>query len=733
MTETHQKIKTIIQITAIIAVTISASGCPQLAEMLDGNSDNRAPLQNFTSAKELEKHIKDGIIRQYSNDYSYLREELILADSTEAAAPGSQKTANRTSTTNLQVSGVDESDRIKTDGRYLYIVQTPNYDTVTPLPVILSSDEGLPVTGIEPEPKKPLPHIRILEFSDDSFSATELSTFTLKRDEYITGSYLLTERANHNPDILIAIGQNQPPIMRDWFAAPTIWQSGSTTINIIEVDDPAEPALKTTLQFDGHLISSRRIDETLYLITRFNPYIEGYIAYPATAEEKDHNRKLLDKTGLDTLLPRWKSDNAAKSNFLSSADCYIAPTHDKRNSADIISIIAIDLTNPENRPNANCIVGQTETAYVSKDSIYLATTRYNYDIRTDKTEQAIIYPPKITTEIHKFSLTANGPQYRGSGVAEGHLGWEQDKKPFRMGENSGVLTIATSIGENWDETATTRLTLFREPETADSMKLTTVAQLPNEKRPESIGKPGERLYAARFIDNRAYLVTFRVIDPLYVIDLSDPTDPFIAGSLEIPGYSDYLHPVDDNLMLGLGKEAVADTSSEFGDGRGAWYQGLKLALFDISDPNDPREIQSLNIGQRGTHSEALVDHLAFTWLPADDDRRIPAQLALPIKLHGDTDGGIFDPEQPFRQAPWKHTGLYLFNIHNGRQNEAAAIEIQGKMIVERAGSEDNGYYGYGSTSGDRAVIRGDGIHYIHGDKVWSASWNDPKGTLTGPQ
>lgn len=117
--------------------------------------------------------------------------------------------------------------------------------------------------------------------------------------------------------------------------------------------------------------------------------------------------------------------------------------------------------------------------------------------------------------------------------------------------------------------------------------LALVGELPNARHPEPLGKPGEQLYATRFVGTRGFLVTYRLTDPLYVLNLADPADPRVAGELQVSGYSDYLFPLTDTLLLGVGKDAVSDNSA--GDGRFAWYQGVKLALIDVSNPAQPRE------------------------------------------------------------------------------------------------------------------------------------------------
>ncbi len=709
----------------VAAVVLLLAACNTPFPWLEDRSGVEDPdaLSEFDSAQELEQHLKLAIREQYDTAAPGREMEVMVPISveTDRSPPG----AGGFSRTNLQEIGVDEADRLKSDGRYLYVVarQEPRY-----VPYGLGAELAVVPGPVEPQSQS---RIRILELGEDPESAREVTSLRLSAGMRADGSYLLTGRESGYSDLLVVLGRGeQASYAADWFV-PWAWRSGKTFVTLVNVDQPAVPDVTTRLIFDGHLVASRRIGETLYLITRHYPWIKGYQPYPASEIQQRQNRELLDAAPLSELLPGWRVDDGPREGYLTSAkSCYLPPAREGYLSADVISIIAVDLRKPSARPAARCIVGPTEAVFMSRQALYLATTRQPYVIQTDArlAQDMVVYPPQERTQVHKFALTSSGPQFRGSASVEGHLGWEQDKKSFRMGERDDALFIATSLGRSWSTDATTKLTVLTEDQTSSFPRLKKLAQLPNEKRPEPLGLPGERLYAARFLGERGYLVTFRVTDPLYVLNLSNPADPFIAGSLKIPGYSDYLHPVSDKVLLGIGKSAIA-ADSDWGDGRGAWYQGIKLALFDVSDPKQPREMDSLEIGGRGTESDALRNHHAVTWLPADPEQRRPARLALPVTLHAVVPTPI--APEPWQHNPWTHTGLHLFDIYDGSgpEKRMPGIIERGQMVVESA---DNGDIRSYSPLGDRALIRGDGVHYLHGDSIWSASWGEPD-TMVGPQ
>ena len=225
---------------------------------------------------------------------------------------------------------------------------------------------------------------------------------------------------------------------------------------------------------------------------------------------------------------------------------------------------------------------------------------------------------------------------------------------------------------------------------------------------EIIGKledlaPGESIYSARFMGERCYLVTFRKIDPLFVIDLSDPTNPEVLGKLKIPGYSDYLHPYDENHLIGIGKETVESKTGDF-----SWYQGVKISLFDVSDVEKPKEIAKYEIGDRGTDSYALRDHKAFLFSRSRDLLVIPVLLAEIDEVK--YPGGV----SPSQHGDYVWQGAYVFEL-----TAEDGFELKGR--VTHADSEQfiksGWYYRESATSVKRSLYMDDVLYTISESKI----------------
>ncbi len=741
---------------ASIVIILSAAGCGSARTDDTGTSVNtddlvrdrkhQYSLARFVSSPAMETYLKEAIKKQSSESSSggvIITDTQVITDTITVSGQeviGSTDSSKAVfSSTILQEAGVDEGDLIKTDGRHLYIAVKspyPYYGFMDGINEIVRGGKAGESSGEEEESfyQKYANKIRVMELSDSPPSVSESAAISLTESSIVESLYLVNGRGDGLSDLLAVIGSGDSGTpMEDWFM-PWNWRSGRTTLELFNVSNPAKPAAAASLSIDGYLIASRRIGDIIYIVSRYTPYIEGYLPYPATEKEKQENTVLLQGASLSDLLPDIRINGKKEGDLVKPENCYVPPLpKDVVATPDIITVTAIDLASPQT-PRSSCIVGQAETVYVSQQSLYLATTRYRYfpmplsgdaDISSSNAvRMTIAYTsPEVETDLHKFSFDSAEPVYVGSGVVPGHLGWEQDKKSFRMGEKDGYIRIVTSLGETWDSSARTVLTILKESETEGEGRLVEASRLPNDSHPAPIGKPGERLYAARFLGDRVYLVTFRVTDPFYVIDLKDPAEPYIAGELEISGYSDYLHPVSETLLLGIGKDAVPDTGTiGWGDGRGAWYQGVKLSLFDVQDPAKPLELDSMVIGRRGTESDALIDHHAFAYIPALGEK--PARLAIPVSLHDSASRDITG--NPWDYYEWTHTALYLFDISVQGKSE---ITLSGQLIAEERSDVNIYDYSYGN---DRAIILNDSAHFIHEGQVWSALWTDPA-RAAGPE
>lgn len=658
--------ETTIKIIVLLLTSLTLYSC-------GGGCDDQQPLSQSTgsltikrasSNDELERYLKASLVNNYATEVHRPVYMLASADSAEASVSGAAQTF---STTNTQESDVDEADRLKTNGDVIFTssINAPEIN-------IFSAQPGAPALATYPV---------------DTLNDAKLS-----------GLYL---RSNANQ--LIALSGDSPqnfPLWDNWFM-PSHWANRKTEVFSLDVAVPTAPELQRKLTLDGQLISSRRIGSTLYLATRHTPSIDGLTEYPEDERVLRTNRDLINAESLAEMMPHYQINGGSEQSLFSVEDCFVSDyQHPKQQQSSIIGLIAVDLNDATLTPRGQCYVGDAETIYASSKAIYLATTHVAYD-------------DKSSTELHKFSLDGAVPNYRGTGSVSGHLGWQQDLKPFRMSEHNDVLRIVTYTGDQSDSDHSPA-TLYTLRENTATASLDILGSLPNETHPTPLGKPGEQIYATRFIADKAYLVTFRTTDPLYIVDLTDPANPFMASELEINGYSDYLHPVGENYLLGIGKDAVAANQTEnssdvMGDGRGAWVQGVKLSLIDISDASAPYEKQQIILGKRGSDTAASRTHHALTSLLRGDI----LEIALPLTIH---DTPFFDdmPDSPSQYYQWTKDTLYRLSINTNTG------EIQTLADIDSERRRDDPMYYYSQEwQHDRSAIIDDTVYYLQGDKVIS--------------
>jgi len=247
------------------------------------------------------------------------------------------------------------------------------------------------------------------------------------------------------------------------------------------------------------------------------------------------------------------------------------------------------------------------------------------------------------SEITKIGISGGSIVGRGNATVPGYV-----LNQFSMDEHDGYFRVATT-SRSWRSGAEGNNVYVLDE------NMETVGRLENLA-------PGEEIYSARFMGDRCYLVTFKKVDPLFTIDLSDPENPRVLGKLKIPGYSDYLHPYDENTLIGVGKETEEAKEGDF-----AWYQGVKISLFDVSDVENPRELAKIEIGDRGTDSPALYDHHAFLFSKARN------LLVIPV-LEAQIDEDDFSGPVPGNfYGEYVYQGAYVFHI------SPDGITLQGRI------------------------------------------------------
>lgn len=361
----------------------------------------------------------------------------------------------------------------------------------------------------------------------------------------------------------------------------------SVRLQVVTRGDTLVPSPAWTL--DGRLVGSRRVGQQLVLVTTHVPAL-AVDALPATATIAEREAVLAALTTND-LLPRLRRGTAPAESLVQEADCLLQPGNASP-AVEITTVTLLDLASGSHR--SRCFVGGTEAMYMTPETLVLATTRWAYEPSGTLT----VFPNEMQTDVHRFAFDGSRVDYRASGTVPGHLGWDDSRKSQRFSAWQGdlrVLSFTGSVGWGAAPSPTTApspatLTVLRETDGT----LRPVGQLPNAQRSAPLGKTGEQVYAVRFVGDRGYVVTFRQVDPLYVLDLSNPADPFTAGVLETPGFSQDLYDLGPGWLLGIGREA--DT-----DGR---VTGLGFSLFDVRDATMPALAAAARLGD-GSSSTAL--------------------------------------------------------------------------------------------------------------------------------
>jgi uncharacterized secreted protein with C-terminal beta-propeller domain len=603
------------------------------------------------------------------------------------------------STTNIQVAGVDEADIVKNDGKYIYT---------------LSKNKIFIVDAYPPEDAEILSTIKI--------KGTPLELYINKDRLIVLGNdYSSIEYAEQQEKV--APSRIAPEEVEIY---PSI--EHKAVMLVYDITNRENPELVKEVTVDGNYFDSRMIDDYVYLIaTDYPRYYEDALRTPEVTESAWGVKKTerpdvyyFDVPGYSYAFTTIASINtqveqsnvegkvyllgSTQNLFVSRNNVYITyqkifpePYFYERIVDEVVEPLVPDSISLGIRSikDSNKTLLEKEREIEKILTEYLGSlpdtskTRFNKGSQERMLElERELAKETEKTVVHKITIADGQIEYVASGEMPGSL-----LNQFSMDEFEGYFRAATTTGHvsgRGVQTSANHIYILDE----DLKMVSAVEDL----------APGERIYSARFMGNRVYLVTFQKVDPLFVIDLGDPREPKILGKLKIPGYSDYLHPYDENHIIGLGKDTVESEEGNF-----AWYQGLKLALFDVSDVKKPKEISKVVIGDRGTDSTALHDHKAFLF------SREKNLLVIPVLL-AEIDSEKYPQELP----EWTHgeyvwQGAYVFHI-----NAESGIKLKGRIShnTERDGFLKSGRYYYGfENSIKRSLYMGEALYTLSNEMI----------------
>jgi uncharacterized secreted protein with C-terminal beta-propeller domain len=586
-----------------VTVFLALGGCPWSSTPAD-TEEGQPALRRFASGDELLNFFKDQAIERQRQNGGLSR---LFGGA--AAAPQAEDTAGggatnggdqdgestSFSTTNLQEEGVDESDVVKSDGAHFYIAKGRTLRIV----------RAVPSTDME-------------EVASVELDAYIDSIYLFGSKVLVLGQkYSAADYPSGGPEVLI-----WPP----YYA--------STTVLVAEVDvtDPGDPTVTGENELDGSLVSSRLTNGRLIVVLTVVPPLP-----------ENPTPLTIGLMSLDQVLPKMRMTGREEAPMVPVENWYRPASPDGYFTTAVVTLDAADV---ESVVGSVAIMANAGTIYASTEALYVTDSEYTPENQY-----------RERTAVHKLAFNDQGvAEYVASGRVPGRL-----LNQFSLGEYEGYLRLATHVsdlglflgegsapgggvavsdaaaptaadraqGQNGEDTGDEPQT-----DTVDAQPLAAAVTEPynavyvlgeTDGNLDVVGKieniaPGEQLYAARFMGTRGFLVTFVQIDPLFVLDLSEPTKPAVAGQLKIPGYSDYLHPFGENLLIGVGRST---RETPWG---GVVPDAVQLSLFDVSNLSHPTLIDQVEAGGYGSSTDVSYTHKAFTFLPDQGLLAIPGQL-----------------------------------------------------------------------------------------------------------
>ena len=556
---------------------------------------------------------------------------------TPAVDAATGDTANETSMTNNQVVGVDEADFIKNDNKYMYAALNGALRIVEAWPA--ADAHEVANVKLEGTPKK-------LFVNGDR----ALVYVSLPRTAATAPAGDVANRGQLGP-------QAQGECTYGYDCAFS-GDGTATALLVFDISDRTAPKQLRKIELEGSLLAARRIGNAVHTVAVTPelsfPGLSTTIADETCSQmpdpKRDEKYEALRKKNTEII------ENADLTDFLPSVtengtdfaqkNCDALYREIQATGTAFTQVISVDMS-AESDPVVSTVVSKPGPVYASAEALYMAVLSddaYRFGFAAPAGDQR-----QLTSAIHKFRVGTDikATTYAASGKVKGHV-----LNQFSMDEHENHLRVATSWGKVPSPDVHSTMSVLEQRED----KLEVVGMV------DKIA-PSEDIRSVRFDGDRGFIVTFKKTDPLYAFDLADPRAPKITGELKIPGFSTYMHMLDDKHLLTIGYDAADQ-------GDFAYFTGVLLQIFDVSDPANLKLAHKVSIGTRGTSSEALTNHLAFTLFQG--------KLAVPMTIceGGDTNGS-FGSMMTF-------SGLMVFDV-----SVADGIEERGR--VAHPNPSTNGY------------------------------------------
>lgn len=536
--------------------------------------------------------------------------------------------------TTIQEAGVDEADVVKTDGTYLYMIDSLNDGSGSILRIVQVS----PPDQIAVVSETPLKgYGRDLYLHGDKVVAITTSGgfyyafggVGMMKDAPAATTDPAAAEGSAGADVPTALetrADSPISISPPFIGGDFVYERPNTIVTVVDVTSRSAPAVLSETKFDGTQSATRMIDGVLHMVlANYQNYY--FDVMPMLGQPQ------LDVAGVDanTLLPTYTRVNADGSE---SSKIAVVTWRELYHPTDadgfgVVTLVSLDVDNNA-QFTAVGVVAEPGLIYSSLQALYLTDTNYDWQGNN-----------RTTTDVYKFAYANRGATPVATGTVQGRI-----LNQYSMSEYAGNLRVATTIDPTWffnefgsgivSESSNQVYVLGHQDST-----LTVVGSI------ENIAV-GETLQSARFLGDRGYLVTFLQTDPLFTVDLSEPTNPRVVGKLEVPGYSTFLTPMDTNHILTVGQYIPPPGQS------GNW--GVQLSIFDVTDFANPVQSANVVIGaDTGAYSEALWDPKAFTYFAEG------GMVALPVSIYpnytdviavdggaGSADGstGVLPPDNP---------------------------------------------------------------------------------------